>query len=95
MFDLRLNASSLKTVVRAALCIAVLSLWGCASAADTAGEANKPVNEYRPRRVEVTGSLISRPATAYRDEDDAGEIPSSPLSPLNGNPAMSGIRPSR
>lgn len=80
------------------LCIPVFAACssGLVSSGDVQGDAQ--AKKYRPVRVETTGSLISRPAVVYVDDDSSDAGPKSVTQTgaksvselLNGNTAMQG-----
>jgi hypothetical protein len=95
----RINGIALVSV----LLLSAVTTSGCAdtSAAKNATNGAPAQKEYRPPRVETTGSLISRAVVAHVDDDDdesqaddahthRGANSTSEL--LNGNSAFAGSR---
>ncbi|HEY3598113.1 MAG TPA: hypothetical protein VGL08_11465 [Paraburkholderia sp.] len=80
--------------------LALLTLSGCAGsgASTQAGTTPDAHREYRPARVETTGSLIGRSVVAHVDDDDDDGVAgmktgaTSVSEMLNGNSAVGGTR---
>jgi len=94
----RCEARAALLAMSGVVCV-VLGLYGCSADTSAAASARK---EYRPPRVETTGSLISHAVVAHvdDDDDDASEEDvahrqngaNSVSQMLNGNSAAAGTR---